>query len=276
MTARSPEPASDDAAGSPDAAWEQRLRALDQRLAAFGATLDPPPDQSRHAAGRDESPARPSSATIVDDAPAAAAPDEALAAEGGSDEAAARAVPETPEEAAARRRKAIFDWVVVVGVALLVAFLVRTFVLAHFVVDGVSMSTTLHDEDRVFVNKLSYRLHDPNRGDVVVLHQLDGTSERDLIKRVIALPGETVEVQDCQITIDGRTLDEPYLDPQATTPGTCGGNQRPLLVPDQHVFVMGDNRGGSLDSRDLGPVSEDDLVGRAFVVFWPTSNWQWL
>ena len=112
--------------------------------------------------------------------------------------------PTTKEDEAARRRRVLFDWVVVIVVALLVAFLVRTFVLAHFVVDGTSMATTLHDDDRVFVNKLSYRLHDPNRGDVVVLHQISGTSERDLIKRVIALPGETIEMRNCQVFVDGR------------------------------------------------------------------------
>ncbi len=183
---------------------------------------------------------------------------------------------ETVDQAAARRRKALFDWVVVIGVALLVAFLVRTFVLAHFVVDGVSMTSTLHDDDRVFVNKLSYRLHDPNRGDVVVLHQLNGASERDLIKRVIGLPGEEVGFEECVVYIDGVALQEPYLDPAATTPGTCGRNMAPLVVPDDSVFVMGDNRGGSMDSRDLGPIDDDDLVGRAFVVFWPQSHWQWL
>ncbi len=183
---------------------------------------------------------------------------------------------ESEEEVAARRRRAVVDWVIVIGIALLVAFVVRTFVLAHFVVDGTSMVTTLHDGDRVFVNKLSYRLHDPNRGDVVVLHELTGTSERDLIKRVIALPGETIEVRNCEVLIDGRRLDEPYLDPQVVTPGNCGGDLAPTAVPDDHVFVMGDNRAGSLDSRNLGPIDEDELVGRAFVVFWPKADWQWL
>jgi len=176
----------------------------------------------------------------------------------------------------ARRRRALLDWVIVIGIALLVAFLVRTFVLAHFVVDGTSMSTTLHDGDRVFVNKLSYRLHDPNRGDVVVLHELNGTSERDLIKRVVGLPGETVEVRNCEVFIDGRRLQEPYLDPEVVVPGNCGGDTPATDVPEDHVFVMGDNRAGSLDSRNLGPIDEDDLVGRAFVVFWPRGNWQWL
>jgi signal peptidase I len=175
-----------------------------------------------------------------------------------------------------RRRRAMLDWVIVIAVALLVAFLVRTFVLAHFVVDGTSMATTLADDDRVFVNKLSYRLHDPNRGDVVVLHQLTGASERDLIKRVIALPGETIEISSCQVLIDGRLLEEPYLDPAVVQPGNCGRDLAPVTIPEDHVFVMGDNRPGSQDSRDLGPIPEDELVGRAFVVFWPRDHWQWL
>ena len=173
------------------------------------------------------------------------------------------------EDEVARRRRVLFDWAVVIVVALLVAFLVRTFVLAHFVVDGTSMASTLHDDDRVFVNKLSYRLHDPNRGDVVVLHQISGTSERDLIKRVIALPGETIEVRNCQVFVDGRILEEPYLDEEVLASGSCGGDVAPTSVPEDHVYVMGDNRAGSQDSRALGPIDEDDLVGRAFVVFWP-------
>ena len=187
---------------------------------------------------------------------------------------------DTAEQATSKRRRALFDWAVVIVVALLVAFFVRTFVLAHFVVDGTSMFSTLHDDDRVFVNKLSYRLHDPNRGDVVVLHQDAGEgrgiAERDLIKRVVALPGETIEVRSCQVLIDGQTLEEPYLDPEVVTPGNCGGDLAPITIPEDHVFVMGDNRGGSQDSRALGPIEEDDLVGRAFVVFWPQSHWQWL
>lgn len=173
--------------------------------------------------------------------------------------------------------RAFFDWIVVIAVALLVAFVVRTFVIAHFVVEGESMFSTLDTNDRVFVNKLSYRLHDPNRGDVVVLHQVTGASERDLIKRVIGLPGENVEVRNCTVLIDGRVLNEPYLDPEVVTPTNCGGDfVLDGVVPDDHVFVMGDNRGGSQDSRVIGSISEDDLVGRAFVVFWPQSHWQWL
>lgn len=178
--------------------------------------------------------------------------------------------------------RAFFDWAVVIGVALLVAFVVRGFVLAHFVVEGQSMATTLDTGDRVFVNKLSYRLHDPNRGDVVVLHQITDANERDLIKRVVALPGETIEMTGCvvRITAPGadtaQILDEPYLDERDKMPGDCGSDITAQVIPDDHVFVMGDNRGGSQDSRNLGPIAEDDLVGRAFVVFWPGDNLQWL
>lgn len=180
--------------------------------------------------------------------------------------------------------RAFFDWVVVVGVALLVAILVRTFLLAHFVVEGTSMYSTLDTGDRVFVNKLSYRLHDPNRGDVVVLHELTGTTERDLIKRVIALPGEEIRMENCEVFIDedpndgiaAQRLNEPYLDPTVVTPGNCGQSIPPTVIGEGQVWVMGDNRPGSQDSRALGAISFDDLVGRAFVVFWPRTSWQWL
>ncbi len=201
------------------------------------------------------------------------------------DDAAPPAEPPAEEDqAGSSGARAFVDWVIVIAVALLVAFVVRGFVLAHFVVDGSSMYSTLETGDRVFVNKLSYRLHDPHRGDVVVLHQISGASERDLIKRVIALPGETVEMRSCVVLITApgeataRPLNEPYLDPDVVTPTSCGGDFEAVTVPDGHVFVMGDNRAGSQDSRSpqVGPVSEDDLVGRAFVVFWPRDHWQWL
>ena len=175
-----------------------------------------------------------------------------------------------------RHVRAFIDWVIVIAVALLVAFIVRGFVLAHFVVDGSSMDSTLTSGDRVFVNKMSYRLHDPSRGDVVVLHQISGASERDLIKRVIALPGETIQGDEsCTVFIDGRALNEPYLDPEVVVEGTCDAFG-PVQAGNEQVFVMGDNRNGSQDSRALGPVDYDDLVGRAFVVFWPRQHWQWL
>ncbi|MDJ0771456.1 MAG: signal peptidase I [Ilumatobacter sp.] len=213
----------------------------------------------------------PSSGTTAE----APAPEAGAAGAGNGGDGTAD-VEEEPKPGLPPGARAFFDWVVVVGVALLVAILVRTFLLAHFVVEGESMYSTLDEGDRVFVNKMSYRLHDPNRGDVVVLHEISGSSQRDLIKRVIALPGEEIEMVNCVVRIDGLVLQEPYLDPAVVAPGRCGGDIQPLTVPDEHVFVLGDNRNGSSDSRQLGTIPYDDLVGRAFVVFWPRSSWQWL
>ncbi|MBI4884218.1 MAG: signal peptidase I [Actinobacteria bacterium] len=168
------------------------------------------------------------------------------------------------------------EWVVVVAVAISAALLVRAYVLQQFAVSGSSMYSTLHNGDRVLVNKLSYRLHDPRRGDVVVLKTIESIGERDLIKRVVALPGETVEYRQCVLSVDGVVVVEPYLDPEVVKPNNCGADQGALVVPDEFVFVMGDNRAGSKDSRDLGAIAFDDLIGRAFVVIWPIGDWQWL
>ena len=111
---------------------------------------------------------------------------------------------------------------------------------------------------------------------MVVLHEVEPGLDRDLIKRVIALPGETIEMRNCEVRIDGVILEEPYLDPRWSRRATVATTSRPTVVPDDHVFVMGDNRPQSQDSRAIGPIDEDDLVGRAFVVFWPTSHWRWL
>lgn len=184
--------------------------------------------------------------------------------------------PQPPEPVAKKKANAWAEWIIVIIVAVTAALMVRAFVLQQFAVSGHSMDTTLHDGDRVLVNKLSYRLHDPNRGDVVVLKTIEGAGERDLIKRVVALPGETVEYRACVLYIDGRELIEPYLDPTVVTPTSCGGDQAKITVPADTVFVLGDNRGGSKDSRDIGPVSYSDLLGRAFVIIWPTKDWAWL
>jgi signal peptidase I len=190
--------------------------------------------------------------------------------------------PESPAERPGQgrsKRSGLVEWIVVVAVAISSALLVRAYVLQQFAVEGTSMLTTLHPSDRVLVNKLSYRLHDPRRGDVVVLKRIESNAqERDLIKRVVALPGETIEYRDCQLFIDSQLVNEPYLDPQIVAPNRCGADQPAVQVQPKHVFVMGDNRGGSLDSRDasVGQVAYSNLIGRAFVVMWPFADWQWL
>jgi signal peptidase I len=183
------------------------------------------------------------------------------------------------------RRRVLVEWVIVIVVALLVAQLIKTFLLQQFSIPSESMAPTLRTGDRVFVNKLSYRLHDVNRGDVVVFERparLPDPRTKDLIKRVIGLPGETVEFRtaDCQVVVDGRVLEEPYL-----APGTCTEAPGEAVDPDQDgsievpadtVFVMGDNRNTSTDSRVFGAIEEDSIVGRAFVIIWPVGDWGWL
>lgn len=176
-----------------------------------------------------------------------------------------------------RKMNPVLEWLIVVAVAITSALLVRAYVVQQFAVEGESMMSTLHDGDRVLVNRLSYRLHDPRRGDVVVLQRFNGASEeRDLIKRVIGLPGETVEVRDCVVYIDDVPLEEPYLDPDIQARDGCGGNQDPIVVPEDEVFVLGDHRGRSSDSRAFGTVPDEFLIGRAFVIIWPFSDWAWL
>ena len=184
-----------------------------------------------------------------------------------------------PEPVPRRRRRLGVDWLIIAVCALAVAFLLRTFVIQQFAVDGQSMLGTLHSGDRVIVNKLSYDMHDPRHGDIVVLKDVKDTlEERDLIKRVIALPGETIEYRDCQLFIDGARMAEPYLDPGIVSADHCGDSQEPIEVAAGHVFVMGDNRAASLDSRTeaIGQIPYGHLIGRAFVVVWPRSDWGWL
>jgi signal peptidase I len=190
--------------------------------------------------------------------------------------------PESPSnraEEGKHKRSGLAEWIIVVVVAISSALLVRAYVLQQFAVEGTSMLNTLHPSDRVLVNKLSYRLHDPRRGDVVVLKRIETNSqERDLIKRVVALPGETIEYRDCQLFINSVLVKEPYLDPLIVSPNRCGADQPSVVVQPSHVFVMGDNRGGSLDSRDasVGQIAYSNLIGRAFVVMWPFADWKWL
>ena len=181
--------------------------------------------------------------------------------------------------------RAVRDWILVLVVALLVALGIRTFVLQQFYISGPSMETTLYQPNRVLVNKLSYRFGDISRGDVVVFDRVTSNGRDvqhdDLIKRVIALPGETVSIKACVVHIDGLQLEETYL-PERDVSQTdlvvrCRQPEMaPVVVPEGQVFVLGDNRPQSMDSRVFGPVDKKSIVGRAFVVIWPIGRWRWL
>ena len=173
------------------------------------------------------------------------------------------------------------EWAVIGWGALVVAFVIKTFLLQAFYIPSLSMAPTLKDNDRVLVNKLSYDLHDVNRGDVVVFESPpnEGSATKDLIKRVIGLPGETVEARDGQVLINGQVLPEPWLERDVQTRGpmcqveTLPGCQGPdkIVVPADTYFVMGDNRANSRDSRFVGAIADDLIIGRAFVKVWPVT-----
>ncbi|MEA2487823.1 MAG: signal peptidase [Actinomycetota bacterium] len=182
---------------------------------------------------------------------------------------------------------------VLIVIAFLVALLIKTFVLQAFFIPSGSMIPTLQIGDRVLVEKVSYLVTDPHRGNVVVFEKnLSGTepstdqpfwtdvtnavkdlfgfptgNNEDLIKRVIAVGGDTVVGKDGRVFVNDKPLDEPYL-PAGTQTSPFG----PVQVPPGRLWVMGDNRGNSDDSRNFGTIPESSVVGRAFVLVWPPSD----
>lgn len=159
-------------------------------------------------------------------------------------------------------------WPLTILLTVLLTLFVRDVLIQQFIVEGSSMRPTFDGGERVLVNRVAYRIGEPNHGDLVVASVSGQDGVRlDVIKRVIGLPGEIIEVRGCRVYIDGQPMGDgkqPYL---------CGPSASSLQVPANHVFLLGDNRGGSYDSRFFGPVSLNDVVGRVDVVLWPPSAW---
>jgi signal peptidase I len=176
-----------------------------------------------------------------------------------------------------RLRRTVLEWVAVIGGGIVIALVVEAFLVQAFWIPSASMVPTLEDGDRVLVNKLAYRVHDVHRGDVVVFERPPNSSNgedseiKDLIKRVVGLEGDTIETRDGRLYVNRELIDEPYLEP-----GTRTDMSAAITVPDDHVFVMGDNRTDSADSRVFGPIDEDTIVGRAFVKVLPLTDLEWL
>ncbi|HBZ62155.1 MAG TPA: signal peptidase I [Acidimicrobium sp.] len=176
----------------------------------------------------------------------------------------------------------VIEWIVVIAVALIVALLVRLFLLQQFYISGPSMETTMFSDDRVLVSKLAYEVGEIDRGDVVVFDRATMNGNQiehdDLIKRVIGLGGESIEIRDCVIYIDGTKLEEPYLpnrDKSLTNlSDRCGVvNMDAITIEDDEVFLVGDNRPQSFDSRMFGAIKKDFVIGQAFVIIWPPNSW---
>jgi signal peptidase I len=189
------------------------------------------------------------------------------------------------------------ETVVLVALAVLLAVVFKTFLVAAFYIPSGSMESTLNISDRVLVEKVSYRFGDVERGDVVVfVHDEPGfepagssnpvtgffsslgqaigivpPSDRDFIKRVVGIPGDRIDCRGGKLVRNNKTVNEPYLDPGTTT-DSC----RATTVRPGELFVMGDNRGNSQDSRSFGVIQRSDVVGRAFVRIWPLNHTGWL
>ena len=185
------------------------------------------------------------------------------------------------DEPSTTARGLLREWAPLVIGTLIVAMILRTFVVQSYEIPSGSMFPTLQNGNRVVVNQLSYDFGDIERGQVVVFDRppsLQG--ENDLIKRVVGLPGETLRLVNGNVYIDGLRVVEPYLRVQDSThsagpiPGCMQSIADPnqCLIPDGHVFVMGDNRTGSEDSRVFCPIDAETLVGRAFWTVWPPAD----
>lgn len=176
-----------------------------------------------------------------------------------------------PESSSGAVRKSIIEWIVVGVGAIVLAVVIRTFLLEAFWIPSPSMRETLIENDRILVNKVNYRFTDIARFDVVVFTNPDENSaSKELVKRVIGLPGETVELVNGEVFIDGVTIGpESYIYDQAVNDDNFG----PVTVPQGEYFVLGDNRSNSSDSRSVvGTVERDLIQGKAFIKFWPLNR----
>ena len=176
-------------------------------------------------------------------------------------------------------KKELLDWALTIIIAVVIAFVLKTFVMTLAKVDGQSMEPTLQHADRMYVNKLFYK---PERGDVVIVKS-EKTNDRFWIKRVIAVEGDTlyIDFERGDVYVNGEMIDEPYIKEPTRRTGRYIDNLmskgeftigNPITIEEGEVFVMGDNRNNSADSRVIGPVAVEDIEGHAVFRFWPLND----
>jgi signal peptidase I len=161
----------------------------------------------------------------------------------------------------ASRKNETWEWLKAIAIAVVIAFCIRTFIFSPIVVDGPSMESTLFDGEKVIINKAVYMVGAPKYGDIIVFEA--PSDRRNWIKRIIGLPGDTVEMRGNILYINGEAVEELYIDEVITS------HDFQAEVPEGYYFVMGDNRNRSRDSRHIGPISDESIKGRAEVVFLP-------
>lgn len=184
-----------------------------------------------------------------------------------------------------KKKNELWEWTKALIIAFLIAVIIRYFLFTPIVVDGDSMMPTLENGDRMIVNKFGYMIGEPNRFDIVVFHAPEG---KDYIKRVIGLPGEHIEYKNDVLYINGEPIEEPYLDeyksqlPKGnltqdfTLQDIPNVNPNTEVIPEGYVFVMGDNRRGSKDSRHIGLVDIDEIIGSTNLIFWPINEFRFV
>ncbi|MEH7333452.1 signal peptidase I [Neobacillus drentensis] len=177
-----------------------------------------------------------------------------------------------------KKKNELWEWTKALLIAVILAALIRYFLFAPIVVDGLSMMPTLKDQDRMIVSKFSYDIGKPKRFDIIVFH---APEHKDYIKRVIGLPGDTIEYKDDVLYVNGKAYKEPYLDEYKKQV-----NDGPLTssfkleetavgrktVPPGELFVMGDNRRFSKDSRHIGTIPMSKVIGKTSIVYWPLND----
>lgn len=164
-----------------------------------------------------------------------------------------------------RLTRSVIEFVVILAVSFGLVFgVVRPYIVEAFYIPSESMVPTLLVNDRVLVNKFIYRFTEPQRGDILVFKSVEGP-DQDLIKRVMGVPGDEIRVQSGRVFINGEPQDEPYVNKRMPDTSFFG----PETVPEGYVFMMGDNRANSQDSRFFGPVPYENVQGEAFLLFWP-------
>lgn len=169
---------------------------------------------------------------------------------------------------AAKQKREGMEWIKAIILAVILAFFIQHFIFATSIVEGDSMEPTLEDGERLIFNKIVYILGEPERGDIVIIQQ----PNKNYVKRVIALPGETVENRNNELYINGERYIETFLN-EETRRRT--GDFGPVHVPEDSYFVMGDHRAISKDSRNgLGVIQRDEIIGRSELIIYPFSEWE--
>ena len=165
--------------------------------------------------------------------------------------------------------KELKEWIISISAAILLALIIRTFIVELYVVDGPSMKPTLQHEERLVVNKFIYRVREPQKGEIVIFRYPRDPS-RDFIKRVIATAGDTIEIKDGHVYVNDQLLREDYILEKTRT------EYPKVTIPEGRIFVMGDNRNNSEDSRfsDVGFVPLDLVKGKASIIFWPIDEFK--